>query len=82
MRIDFEFVFKRPCSHFNKKGLTKKAPTFPSKSDVDNCMKSCIDALNKVAYQDDAQVVEGCFTRGYSDSPTATGHTRLIITNA
>jgi Holliday junction resolvase RusA-like endonuclease len=39
---------------------------FPlSKPDVDNCAKSILDALNKVAYNDDKQIVSLTVTKEY-----------------
>ena len=52
VHIEFEFIFQRPKSHWNKTGLTKKAPKFPSKSDWDNCAKGAQDALNGIAFHE------------------------------
>ncbi len=82
VRIDVEIVFPRPASHFTKQGLKPSAPSWPRKWDIDNVIKAIFDALNKVAYADDSQIVEGSFTRGYSNERDATGYTKIIITNA
>ena len=37
------------------------------KPDYDNIVKSIADALNKVAYDDDKQIVSGSFDKFYSD---------------
>jgi len=37
------------------------------KPDYDNIVKSVADALNKVAYDDDKQIVSGSFDKFYSD---------------
>lgn len=39
------------------------------KSDVDNCAKIIMDALNKVAYLDDKQVVDLRIVKHYSENP-------------
>ena len=82
VRVEFEFVFARPASHWNKSGLTKKAPAFPAKSDADNIMKACLDALNQHIYHDDSQVTEWSGTRGYSNEREGKGFTRLKVSNA
>jgi len=39
------------------------------KPDVDNLAKVVCDALNKIAYRDDAQVVDAQVSKYYSDQP-------------
>lgn len=39
------------------------------KPDYDNVAKVICDALNKIAYYDDAQIVEAVFAKFYSDEP-------------
>ena len=39
------------------------------KPDIDNCVKGCFDALNKIAWKDDNQVVEQSSSKWYSDRP-------------
>ena len=39
------------------------------KPDYDNIVKSVADALNRVAYEDDRQIVSGYFEKYYSDRP-------------
>ncbi len=39
------------------------------KPDVDNVLKVVADALNKVAYHDDSQIVSACVNKYYSDKP-------------
>ena len=41
------------------------------KSDLDNCLKSIMDALNGVAYEDDKQVVMATINKWYSEEPKA-----------
>ena len=44
-----------------------------TKPDVDNCLK-CLDAINRVAFYDDSQIVDAQVRKFYSDEP------RLVIT--
>lgn len=39
------------------------------KPDIDNCIKSVLDALNKIAFKDDAQVIELYAAKYYSEQP-------------
>lgn len=39
------------------------------KPDIDNCVKGCFDALNKIAWKDDNLVVEESSSKWYSDKP-------------
>ena len=39
------------------------------KPDYDNVAKVICDALNKIAYCDDAQIVEAAFAKFYADEP-------------
>ena len=39
------------------------------KPDADNCIKSILDSLNKIAYRDDAQVVDVEFRKYYDADP-------------
>ena len=62
--IDMEltFCYKRPRSHYrskNKKLILKEdSPSYKgSKADIDNLAKFYIDAMNKVFYKDDCQIV-------------------------
>lgn len=41
------------------------------KPDLDNCIKSILDGLNKVAFKDDKQIVELCCSKYYDYSPRA-----------
>lgn len=40
-----------------------------SRPDADNFLKCCLDAMNKVVYHDDSQVVDMRVSKRYSDSP-------------
>ena len=57
------FFFPRPKSHYgtgkNSAMLKGSAPTVHAqKPDIDNVIKSTLDAMNGVAYQDDKQVIQ------------------------
>lgn len=47
------FRFTRPKSHTKKQ---KQCGWHTGKADIDNCVKAILDALNKIAYDDDKQV--------------------------
>lgn len=53
------FVFGRPKGHYRTNGeLKDSAPTFKTSApDIDKLLRACFDALSKVAFHDDAQVV-------------------------
>lgn len=50
-----DLVFARPKSHYRKSGLKTDAPKLP-RADCSNVLKGLEDALNGVAWVDDAQV--------------------------
>ena len=52
----------------------KKRPT--KKPDDDNLLKICQDALNKILYHDDSQVVSGCCDKWYTEGAP---YTEIII---
>lgn len=50
--------YERPASHLRRDGTPRKgAPGWVPRVDVDNLAKSTLDALNGVAWHDDAQIV-------------------------
>lgn len=49
--------------------LGKLALTYDTRGDLDNYAKAILDALNKVAYVDDKQIVDLHVMRVYSDTP-------------
>lgn len=73
--VPLEFFLKAfyaiPQSASKKKRIEMNAgfirPT--KKKDIDNVCKICMDALNNVAYRDDAQIVGLFAQRFYSDNP-------------
>ena len=66
--LGIECIFQRPKSH--KKaggGLKPDAPAFPfHKGDCSNLAKGIEDALHRIAYRDDAQIVELSVRRRYA----------------
>lgn len=71
LRMQIRAYFRIPSSFSKKKqaacreGIVRPA----KKPDADNIIKSICDALNDVAYKDDAQVVEVQLRKFYSDEP-------------
>lgn len=63
-----EFIIKRPQSHLNSRGeLKPSAPRYPSvKPDVLKLMRSTEDALTKVVWADDAQVIRQSLAKDYA----------------
>ena len=55
VNVVIDLVFARPKSHLRKTGLKADAPRLP-RVDIDNAAKAILDALNGVAWEDDAQV--------------------------
>lgn len=51
-----------------------------TKPDIDNLAKSTMDALNAVAYTDDAQVTTGNFSKRWATSPDEPSHIVIRIT--
>lgn len=66
VELDVVAIFGRPPSHWNKTGLSPKAPLRPPKNDWDNVGKAVSDALNGVAYRDDEQVIDGHVRKRYA----------------
>lgn len=62
-----------PKSESKKKKAAMEAGLIrpKKKPDIDNCVKSILDALNKIAYDDDGQIVELHAKKLYSDNPRA-----------
>lgn len=74
------FLFPRPKSHYNAKGILKpSAPTYHSvKPDGSKCLRSTEDALvDSGLLQDDARIALASFTKRYV---TPQEHPGAIIT--
>lgn len=61
------FLFSRPKSHYNTKGLLKENAPFykSSKPDIDKLCRSTLDGLTNVLLKDDSQVVTIIATKQY-----------------
>jgi len=57
------------------KSYSKKIIHWDKRPDLDNLIKLTLDAMNKIFYQDDAQIVELCCNKAFSDKP----RTEVII---
>lgn len=81
--LECEFVFKRPPSHFTSKGaLTKSAPMIPQ-NDLDKLLRAVGDALTKVVYNDDVQVVGfGSSTKRFANSRQGIGGVYVKVRQA
>lgn len=64
---EIDIFFKTPKSLTKKKTLEAlEQKIFPRKKDIDNIAKAILDALNKIAYEDDTQVVSLKITKQYA----------------
>lgn len=74
VRIDVAFTFPRPKNHFGQgRNLRVLKPFAPrhklTAPDLDKCLRSLLDALTGVAFDDDAQVTQITATKGYAEQP-------------
>ena len=69
LKIEILACFSIPKSYSKKKMLMiNNGELFPTKKpDCDNIIKIVLDSLNKIAYDDDKQVVEVTLKKVYSD---------------
>ncbi len=63
------FPIPKSTSMKRKKMMLEGKIRPTKKVDIDNCMKIIFDALNKIAYYDDAQIVSTRCEKYYSDNP-------------
>lgn len=73
LRIQMEFVFSRPKSHYRTGKystlLKEHIPTMHiTRPDTDNLVKFVLDSLNKVFYKDDSQICEVIAVKRYIDA--------------
>ncbi|HEY0838857.1 MAG TPA: RusA family crossover junction endodeoxyribonuclease [Vulgatibacter sp.] len=75
VEIDCTFIFARPKGHFGARGLLR--PSAPErhlvKPDADKLLRAVLDALTKIAYVDDAQVVSAWACKRYATEGEAPG---------
>ena len=71
LEISIVALFSIPKSNSKKvKNLMLEGDILPTKKpDGDNVIKIILDALNCVAYHDDAQVCRVCFEKKYAEIP-------------
>ena len=69
LRMDIMFFFPIPKSYSKKRreAIRRMLEQHTKKPDIDNCIKSITDALNKFAYDDDSQVVEISARKYYTE---------------
>jgi crossover junction endodeoxyribonuclease RusA len=80
--ISITFRFLRPKSHFNKSGLTSKAPshlTSKQKGDIDKLSRAVLDALTGTLLHDDSQVVQLSAHKRYTTTGERPGALITII---
>lgn len=74
IKAEIKVFMQIPKSESMKKKAAMMAgqirPT--KKPDADNCAKSVLDALNKIAFDDDSQIVELYVNKYYSENPRVT----------
>lgn len=79
LKVEVKAFYKIAKSDTKKvKDLKRENKIRPTKKpDIDNILKSILDGLNKIAYDDDAQVIEVIGSKYYSDRPRV----EVIISN-
>lgn len=77
LKVNVDAVFPVPQSISNKKKEKMESGLIPhtKKPDCDNLAKSCLDALNDVAYNDDSQIIDLTIRKKYGKVP----HVRIEI---
>lgn len=69
MMIHAYYLIPKSASK-SKQAMMKSNEILPTKKpDADNVIKIICDALNKIAYKDDSQIVELVFSKEYSHEP-------------
>lgn len=71
MRIDAYYSIPASASQKKKAQMRYGILRPCKKPDADNVLKIVADALNKIAYHDDAQIVEATVRKMYADEPRA-----------
>lgn len=69
MRIFAFFSIPKSASKKKRADMLSGELRPAKKPDMDNILKIAADALNKIAYHDDAQIVEAMTRKFYSDNP-------------
>lgn len=80
--LDVTVVLERPQAHYRVSGALaaagERAPHPTRKPDLDNVIKLCADALNKLAYRDDADIVHAWAVKRWAN-PGETEHTIIRV---
>lgn len=73
IKAEMRFYFPIPKSESKKRqaAMLSGEIRHTKKSDIDNCIKSVLDGLNKMAFDDDGQIAEIHAYKFYSDNPRA-----------
>ena len=80
LKLEVKAFFKRPKSHYNKKGLKTNAPIHCTKiPDADNLLKFVGDALNAVFWDDDKQITHAVITKAYSETPRVEVNIEVLL---
>ena len=81
LRVTLGFYFKPPKSYSKKrlKAIENKQELFTKPGDVDNYAKAVCDALNKICYEDDSQIVEMNLKKQYADRDYTTVKIEKLI---
>lgn len=58
LKLEVTFYLTMPASWSNKKKEEMDGQYCPSVADIDNLEKALYDAMNKVVYEDDKQIVD------------------------
>ena len=68
LRVTIQCYFKPPKSYSKKrlKAIESRQELYTKKPDADNLGKAPTDALNKICFEDDAQIVEKIVTKQYA----------------
>lgn len=69
VRMDAEFIFRRPASHLRRDGSLKpSAPRWHAvRPDGSKLLRSTEDALTGILYDDDSRIVASSFTKRYCE---------------
>jgi crossover junction endodeoxyribonuclease RusA len=68
--VSMSLYFKRPPSHYTKKGLKPRAPFAPVSTrhgDLDKLMRAVGDALTGVVVRDDSRIIDARIAKLYCD---------------
>ena len=70
LSVTFEFCLPRPKGHYGKHGVRPGAPRHPAvKPDCTKLVRSTEDALSKIAWRDDALIVQQVASKHYAEQP-------------